>query len=175
MSSPKLHANMEPRTVAKYSLERLLGLLGLLDAHPPGDAENALFGAFAPTSSRRTLRSHPRRPLPTNPMPWGGRSRCWSPPTTSESSCSALGPERAVTRVRGGETGLAEREVPRGTCCRAYVAPKLRMRPRLEVDVHEMVRHAVLLRRDRLLDDEADLGVHHVAAQSRAGYWFWRP
>ena len=30
-----------------------------------------------------------------------------------------------------------------------------------------MVRHAVLLRRDRLLDDEADLGVHHVAAQSR--------
>ena len=41
------------------------------------------------------------------------------------------------------------------------------MRPRLEVDVHEMVRHAVLLRRDRLLDDEADLGVHHVAAQSR--------
>ena len=30
-----------------------------------------------------------------------------------------------------------------------------------------MVRHAVLLRRDRLLDDEADLGVHHIAAQSR--------
>eukprot|EP01046_Picozoa_sp_COSAG06_P017761 COSAG06_NODE_1216_length_10221_cov_9.567477_5_plen_228_part_00 len=87
----------------------------------PSETTSGVTGSVvAPTSSRRTLRSHPRRPLPTNPMPWGGRSRCWSPPTTRESSCSALGPERAVTRVRGGETWLVEREGPRATSPAPY-------------------------------------------------------
>ena len=82
---------------------------------PLGAAENASIRVFLPTSSRRTLRRAPFLALPMGPLPQATRSRCCQHPQTSRSSCTALRPIRADRRDRGGETGLPEGEVPRGT------------------------------------------------------------
>ena len=132
-------------------------------AHPEADtdvgAETASkSGCIALTENRFTQSSNtpgPRVEHTPEPLRRPGR-QSGSPAIRGRSVCS-----------QRWETGLSEREAPRGTCYRASVTPRLRIRPRLGVYVHDMVRYAVLLRRDRLLDDEADLGVHHVAAQSR--------
>ena len=65
--------------------------------------------------------------------------------------------QRRSSQAKGGETGLPEIEAPRGACFQAAVPPRLRIHPGLEVDVHDMVHHAVLLRRDQ---DQLLLEVH---------------
>ena len=44
-----------------------------------GAAENAPFRVFLPTSSRRTLRSHPQLTLPIHPLPRAARKTCQPP------------------------------------------------------------------------------------------------
>ena len=44
-----------------------------------GAAENAPFRVFLPTSSRRTLRSHPQPTLPIHPLPRAARKTCQPP------------------------------------------------------------------------------------------------
>ena len=61
--------------------------------------------------------------------------------------CAA--PIRVPTSVseQWGDQATGERSTKRHLT-RASVAPRLLIRPGLQVDVHEMVRHAVLLRQD---------------------------
>ena len=131
-----------------------------------GAAENAAIRVFLPTSSRRTLRTAPFLALPMGPLPQATRSRCCQHPQTSRSSCTALRPKRADRRDRGGETGLPEGEVPRGTLQSSSTTVATRSRPKLEVDVPGMVRYEVLL---EVLHDQVHLQVRGVPQVDDAG------
>ena len=67
-----------------------------------GAAENTPIRVFLPTSSRRTLRTAPYLGLPMDSRHGTARSRCFQPPPTSRSSCTALRAKRADRRDRGG-------------------------------------------------------------------------
>ena len=67
-----------------------------------GAAENTPIRVFLPTSSRRTLRTAPYLGLPMDSRHGTARSRCFQPPPTSKSSCTALRAKRADRRDRGG-------------------------------------------------------------------------
>ena len=67
-----------------------------------GAAENTPIRVFLPTSSRRTLRTAPYLGLPMDSRHGTARSRCFQPPSTSRSSCTALRAKRADRWDRGG-------------------------------------------------------------------------
>ena len=58
-----------------------------------------------PTGSRHTPRTRPFLASPIDGMVGGDRSKCQPPQPASGSCCSALGPKRGVSQVRGERHG----------------------------------------------------------------------
>ena len=115
-------------------------LLGVLGAPPRVQLKTPHFAAsYPPAASARSdqPRSSPCRWIPCPGLPEKRASHLSRQVGPGELQ---HGPIRADRRDRGGETGLPEGEVPRGTLQSSSTTVATRSRPKLEVDVPGMVR-----------------------------------